>query len=105
MQTKNLTVHSFDYAHLGDTECGMRRMYVATFTDIDWPGPVVTACVWLESFDGPYLDWIETTEGNRLKGYAAELLTLLDSIHPGLVVDGVTPAGEAFLDSLGVARG
>ncbi len=42
------------------------------------------------------IEWIETMEDQRRKGFATELVEWLMVIHPGLEWEGITQSGIAF---------
>lgn len=80
----------------------IRHVYIGFRTNEDHPAPVVTAVVEpgvVQLEIDPYLDWIETSSQFRRQGLATELLRLLEERHPGIIYDGATDEGDAFLDA------
>lgn len=79
-----------------------RTLYVAVLRCVDggpdWPGIVVSACVFTVDVLGVrHVDWIETAEPMRRRGYAGELLRAIEADGElPLQVTGVTKTGRAL---------
>lgn len=75
-----------------------RHMYVATLKNEDWPGIVLGCSIWTDI--GNHIDWIETIENKRRKGYAKELCIALRERLGSLDCYGVSESGIGLEKSL-----
>lgn len=81
----------------------LRHVYIGIPTDEDWPFVAITATVWpIKQLGGmAHLDWIETSVMHRRRGYATEMVKMLEMIYGGsLSMDAATDEGEGFVTSL-----
>jgi len=74
-----------------------RVMFIATLRNEDWPGVAVSLSIW-PAFDN-YVDWIETAEPQRRKGFAAELVDAVEKRYGPVTFHGVSEGGIAMEDS------
>lgn len=98
-QTERLNVFAL-WIRVSEICPASRMFYVGFLKDEDYPCHIVTATVMLPTEMPCYLDWIETGEQHRRRGYARELVTGIErSIGLTLTMDGATEAGEAFVSN------
>lgn len=78
-----------------------RSVYLAFRTDVDCVYPCVVATIWECVAGGHLVEWVETCEDDRRRGFGYELMAaLLKHYGPKLTWTPVTKAGEALSDKL-----
>ena len=79
-----------------------RSVYVAWDRSVEDPWPVCF-CVVFEQFS--WVDWIETREDARRRGFATELINAIEhETGEQLELQPVTELGELFCDAMGLRK-
>lgn len=71
-----------------------RDVFTAWFRDEDVPRPVCVVTLFCN-----YVEWIQVCEHYRRRGIATEVLEGIEAIYGVMSMDGVTDAGEAFVEA------
>lgn len=79
-----------------------RDVYLAFHRHEDIPRPIVACTIFCEF--SRYVEWLETEERFRRKGYATEMLRGVENFVGQCDCTGVTESGEAFLDAYCAAQ-
>lgn len=97
LETERFTIFSHEiqrHSRLG----GMSRtVFQAWFHSEDVPKPICIVTINECLMD--YVEWIHVDESYRRQGVATEVLRAIESIIPGITLDGATDEGEAFCEA------
>lgn len=97
IRTARFNIHSHEIKR-DEAMGGMfRTVFQAWFHSADVPRPICIVTI-NESFQD-FVEWVHVEESFRRQGVATEVMTAIEDLIPGIILDGATEAGEAFCDS------